>query len=55
MEWIESALAQIENAKDLSELEAIRVGILGKKGKLTEEFSRLKSVPNEQKRILQNR
>lgn len=50
MEWIESALAQIENAKDLSELEAIRVSILGKKGKLTEEFSRLKSVPNEQKK-----
>ncbi len=50
MEWIESALAQIKNAKDLIDLEAIRVSILGKKGKLTEEFSRLKSVANEQKK-----
>lgn len=50
LEWLEGALAQIKNAKDLAELESMRVSILGKKGKLTEEFSKLKSIDSSNKK-----
>lgn len=50
MEWLESAINEIKNAKNLSDLEAIRVSILGKKGKLTNEFSRLKNIDSSQKK-----
>lgn len=50
MEWLDDTLAQIENAKDLAELESIRISILGKKGKLTEEFSKLKHLDSGDKK-----
>ena len=50
MEWLENAYKQIENANDLAELESVRVSILGKKGKLTDEFSKLKDLPTEAKK-----
>lgn len=52
MEWLENTLKDIVNAKNLADLEAIRISILGKKGKLTEEFTRLKSVDSSQKKEL---
>lgn len=52
MEWLENTLKDITNAKNLADLEAIRISILGKKGKLTEEFTRLKSVDSSQKKEL---
>ena len=52
MEWLQEALEDIKNAPNLNALEAIRISILGKKGKLTEEFSRLKSVESSQKKEL---
>ena len=50
LSWLQGALAQIENAKDLAELESIRVSIVGKKGKLTEAFAELKNIQAEQKK-----
>lgn len=44
--WIE----KIENAISLEELENIRVETLGKKGVLTLEFAKMKSIPNEEKK-----
>ena len=41
----ESALAQIARAGTLAELEDIRVGWLGRKGRLTEELKRLGELP----------
>ncbi len=45
-EWIE----KINNAASLEELENFRVETLGKKGVLTLEFAKMKSVPNEEKK-----
>jgi phenylalanyl-tRNA synthetase alpha chain len=45
-EWIE----KINNAVSLEELENLRVETLGKKGILTLEFAKMKSVPNEEKK-----
>lgn len=45
-EWIE----KINNAASLEELENLRVETLGKKGVLTLEFAKMKSVPNEEKK-----
>lgn len=50
MEWLENALEQIKNAKTLSGLEEIRVNIIGKKGKLTNEFINLKNLSNDVKK-----
>ena len=50
LSWLQGALAQIENAKDLAELEGIRVSIVGKKGKLTEAFAELKNIQAEHKK-----
>ena len=43
-------LNTINNAKSLDELESIRVDIFGKKGFLTLEFAKIKSIPNEEKK-----
>ena len=43
MEWIENILKDIEKTTELGALEALRVSVLGKKGKLTEEFAKLKN------------
>jgi phenylalanyl-tRNA synthetase alpha chain len=43
-------LSKIENALHLDELEKIRVELLGKNGIITNEFKRMKEIPNEQKR-----
>jgi phenylalanyl-tRNA synthetase alpha chain len=48
-EWIE----KIKNSTSLDELEQLRVDILGKKGALTLEFAKIKTIPNEQKKSLQ--
>ena len=45
-EWIE----KIDNATSLEELENLRIDTLGKKGVLTLEFAKMKSVPNEEKK-----
>jgi phenylalanyl-tRNA synthetase alpha chain len=45
-EW----LTKIENSKDLRELDQVRIEILGKKGFLSKEFAKLKSIPNEEKK-----
>ncbi|AXX86146.1 MULTISPECIES: phenylalanine--tRNA ligase subunit alpha [Malaciobacter] len=44
--WIE----KINNANSLEELESLRVETLGKKGVLTKEFAKLKTIPNEEKK-----
>lgn len=44
--WIE----KINNAATLEELENLRVETLGKKGILTLEFAKMKSIPNEEKK-----
>lgn len=44
--WIE----KITNATSLEELENLRIDTLGKKGILTLEFAKMKSVPNEEKK-----
>lgn len=43
-------LSKIKNSENSENLENIRLDIFGKKGFLTEEFARLKDVPNEQKK-----
>jgi phenylalanyl-tRNA synthetase alpha chain len=43
-------LSKIKNALHLDELEKIRVELLGKNGVITNEFKRMKEIPNEQKR-----
>ena len=45
-QWIE----KINNATSLEELENLRIDTLGKKGILTLEFTKMKSVPNEEKK-----
>ncbi|PIF03993.1 MAG: phenylalanine--tRNA ligase subunit alpha [Arcobacter sp.] len=45
-DWIE----KIRNSTSLEQLEQYRVDILGKKGVLTLEFAKMKSVPNEDKK-----
>ena len=44
--WIE----KINNASTLEELENLRVETLGKKGVLTLEFAKMKTIPNEEKK-----
>lgn len=46
-QWIE----KINNTTSLEELENIRIDTLGKKGILTLEFTKMKSVPNEEKKV----
>ncbi len=45
-DWIK----KIKSAKSTDELEKIRIEIFGKKGYLTEEFTKLKDMPDEEKR-----
>jgi len=45
-EWIN----KIDKASCLDELENLRVEILGKKGTLTAEFAKMKTIPNEEKK-----
>ena len=45
-DWIE----KINSSESLEQLEQLRVDILGKKGVLTLEFAKMKSVPNEEKK-----
>lgn len=52
MEWLDDVLKEIEEARDLGALEAVRISTLGKKGKLTSEFSKLKSVDSAIKKDL---
>lgn len=44
--WID----KIKNAKTLEDLESIRIETLGKKGILTLEFAKIKSIPDEEKK-----
>lgn len=50
MEWLENTLQKIKDTNALGALEDIRVSILGKKGKLTTEFAKLKTLSNEAKK-----
>ena len=45
-DWID----KINNSESLEQLEQLRVDILGKKGVLTLEFAKMKTVPNEEKK-----
>lgn len=45
-QWIN----EITNAKSLEELDSLRIKLLGKKGVLTQEFAKMKSIPNEEKK-----
>ena len=45
--FVEQVTLQIKNATDLSELDNLRVSVLGKKGKLTEQLKQLGSLPKE--------
>ena len=45
-EWIE----KINSSSSLEELENLRVELLGKKGILTAEFAKMKTIPNEEKK-----
>ena len=47
---MEELVTKIKNASSLEELEKIRVEIFGKKGVLSSEFAKLKTIPNEQKK-----
>jgi phenylalanyl-tRNA synthetase alpha chain len=47
---LEALIKQINNADSLEALETLRVDILGKKGSLTQEFAKLKSVPPQEKK-----
>ena len=41
---------EVFNGKSLEELEAFRILLLGKKGKVTLLFNEFRNVPNEQKK-----
>lgn len=43
-------IEKITDANSLDQLEGLRVEILGKKGTLTAEFAKLKTIPNEEKK-----
>ena len=47
---MENLEIKIKEAKNLEELEKVRVEIFGKKGFLAKEFAKLKDIPNEQKK-----
>src|SRR3989344_4354135 len=44
------AISQITEAKDLTDLEQIRVSYLGRKGKLSEEIKKIKSLNEKDKK-----
>lgn len=46
----QDALAQIDAAQDLDQLEGLRVSLLGKKGQLTQAMAGLKDLPQEQRK-----
>ncbi len=43
-------LSKIKSANNLSELENLRVEFLGKNGSITQEFKKMKTIPNEEKK-----
>ena len=43
-------IENINNATSLEELENLRIDTLGKKGILTLEFAKMKTIPNEEKK-----
>jgi len=51
----ERALSELKALKDLSQLEALRVKYLGKKGEITQALRSLKDLPLEEKRLLGSR
>src|SRR5699024_10144392 len=48
----EEALSDIENMKDLEELEKLRIKLLGKKGELTKVLRDMGKVPKESRQIV---
>src|SRR3990167_1283280 len=46
------AIAQISAAKSAEDLEELRIAYLGRSGKLTELFKRIKSVPSDEKKLV---
>jgi len=49
------AIARIMEARDLDELAEIKIGYLGRKGKITLLFRDLKNIPNEKRREIGNK
>lgn len=47
---MENIASKIAEAKDLDELDSIRVKLLGKKGLITEEFAKLKSISEDKRK-----
>lgn len=50
MKWVEKVIENIKNATNMKDLEEIRLSIFGKKGLLSEEFAKLKTLSNELKK-----
>ncbi len=49
---MQNFIKQLEECKNLNELESIRISVLGKKGKLTEQFAKLKDLDAQAKKEL---
>jgi len=47
---LDSLIEKIKNTSSLEELERVRVEVFGKKGILSKEFAKLKSIPQEKKK-----
>lgn len=47
---MQNFIEQIQECKNLNDLEALRVAVLGKKGILTESFAKLKDLAGEEKK-----
>lgn len=47
---MQKTIKKIAQAKNLEELEALRVELLGKKGKITTQFAKLKDLPEDEKK-----
>ncbi|PSM51936.1 phenylalanyl-tRNA synthetase, alpha subunit [Campylobacter blaseri] len=47
-------ISKINSSKNLEELDKIRVSLFGKKGLITQEFSKLKDMPNDEKKEFAN-
>jgi len=50
MEQIEHLLKKLHNIESLKSLEELRIEVLGKKGILTEQFSKLRNLANDEKK-----
>lgn len=49
---LQESIKQIQQCTSLNELENLRISVLGKKGSLTEQFAKLKTLEEEEKKAL---